>query len=187
MLKLIKGSRLFSNSKSTSSIGDVIKNSIAERSGLNSSTSSIQKTINSKKTENISSGDTFYKLPAAAKDKWMSFSQEDQFYAIIQLKLKPYYIKKNDIIISSKLNDLKPGDKINLEHCSELGSKNFILTGKPLIDRNYFKIEAVVLENFKSDLLIKERRMRRGRNKIVINTNSHTALRISEISVNQKF
>ncbi|KAJ3147330.1 hypothetical protein HDU89_005680 [Geranomyces variabilis] len=112
---------------------------------------------------------------------------QPSFYAIIELKSRPYHIQTNDIIIAPRINELALGDVIALDRVREIGSKDFILKGNPYIDPRYFAIKATVVEHVVSretEVLFKKRS---GRNRIIKNKSHHTALRVGEIEIVDKF
>ncbi|KAI8908794.1 hypothetical protein DFJ77DRAFT_473313 [Powellomyces hirtus] len=111
---------------------------------------------------------------------------QPSFYAIVELKARPYHVHKNDVILTPKINSLQLGDVIALDRVREIGSPDFILKGNPYIDPTYFSIKAVVVEHLVSkenETLFKNRS---GRNRIVKNKSHHTALRVAEIDINDK-
>ncbi|KAJ3168420.1 hypothetical protein HDU87_001151 [Geranomyces variabilis] len=112
---------------------------------------------------------------------------QPSFYAIIELKARPYHIQTNDIVIAPRINDLALGDVIALDRVREIGSKDFILKGNPYVDPRYFAIKATVVEHVVSretEVLFKKRS---GRNRIIKNKSHHTALRVGEIEIVDKF
>ncbi|KAJ3150117.1 hypothetical protein HDU86_006741 [Geranomyces michiganensis] len=112
---------------------------------------------------------------------------QPSFYAIIELKARPFHIQTNDIIIAPRINDLALGDVIALDRVREIGSKDFILKGNPYVDPRYFNIKATVVEHVVSkenETLFKKRS---GRNRIITNRTHHTALRVGDIEIMDKF
>lgn len=110
---------------------------------------------------------------------------QDKYYAIVEIKGRPYYVTTSDVVITMRMNELQLGDVISLDRVRELGSEDYILKGNPYIKPDYFTVTATVIEHPVSKDITRIHHKRRGRDKTVVNKNHHTALRISEIKINE--
>ncbi|TPX69313.1 hypothetical protein SpCBS45565_g02506 [Spizellomyces sp. 'palustris'] len=119
------------------------------------------------------------------KDALDLLRNQSQYYAIVEIKNRPYFVNNNDIIVTMRMNDLRLGDVIALDRVREIGSGDYILKGNPYIDPKYFRIKAVVVEHPVSTEIVSVHKKRRGRDKIVRNNNHHTALRVAGIEINK--
>ncbi|KAI9105009.1 hypothetical protein DFS34DRAFT_224284 [Phlyctochytrium arcticum] len=113
------------------------------------------------------------------------FRKESKYYAIVEIKNRPYFVNSHDIIITMRMNELQLGDVISLDRVREIGSADYTLEGNPYIDPKYFSINAVVIEHPVNKETVAIHRKRRNRNKVVFNHSHHTALRISSIEINK--
>lgn len=111
---------------------------------------------------------------------------QPNYYAIVEIKSRPYHIAKNDLIITPRMNDLKLGDVIKLDRCREIGSPEYILQGNPYIDPSYFSISASVVEHTKSEQIVRRHWKRSGDDKFVSNASHHTKLRVCELNINEQ-
>ncbi|KAJ3016408.1 hypothetical protein HKX48_004049 [Thoreauomyces humboldtii] len=108
---------------------------------------------------------------------------QNHFYAIVEVKARPYHVNLNDVIITMRMNDLNLGDVIELDRVREIGSADYILRGNPYVDPRFFRISAVVVEHPVSRDVVSVHKKRSGRDKVVTNRTHHTALRVSAIDI----
>ncbi|KAI8816466.1 uncharacterized protein EV422DRAFT_283458 [Fimicolochytrium jonesii] len=111
---------------------------------------------------------------------------QDKYYAIVELKSRPYYVNLNDVLITMRMNELELGDIIQLDRVREIGSRDFVLKGNPYVDPSYFTIKAVAIEHPVSREIKTIHKKRRGRDRVAFNHSHHTALRIATIKINDQ-
>ncbi|KAI9199477.1 uncharacterized protein BJ171DRAFT_570472 [Polychytrium aggregatum] len=109
---------------------------------------------------------------------------DGRLYAIMEIKGRPYHVTFNDIVVTMKMKDLKPGDVISLDRVREIGGANYVLKGSPYIDPSYFTLTAVVTEHSISKESVETHFLKRGFNKTVRNVNHHTSLRVAQLKIN---
>ncbi|KAF9365660.1 hypothetical protein BGX34_009091 [Mortierella sp. NVP85] len=107
-----------------------------------------------------------------------------RYYAVAEIKNRPYLITKNDIIVLDRLKDVKLGDVIELNQIKELGSKDYAIKGKPYISPEYYSIKATVIEQPKGKIVetIKKKRRKHFQRRYHIKP-LHTLLRVCELEV----
>ncbi|KAF9932187.1 hypothetical protein FBU30_008742 [Linnemannia zychae] len=107
-----------------------------------------------------------------------------RYYAVAEIKNRPYLITKNDIIVLDRLNDVKLGDVIELNQIKELGSKDYAIKGAPYVSQEYFSIKATVIEQPKGKMVetFKKKRRKHFQRRYHIKP-LHTLLRVSELEV----
>ncbi|KAF9428810.1 hypothetical protein BGZ94_000990 [Podila epigama] len=107
-----------------------------------------------------------------------------RYYAVAEIKSRPYLITKNDIIVLDRLNDVKLGDVIELNQIKELGSKDYAIKGQPYVSPEYFSIKATVIEQPKGKMIetFKKKRRKHFQRRYQFKP-LHTLLRVSELEV----
>ncbi|KAG0362448.1 hypothetical protein BGZ54_008619 [Gamsiella multidivaricata] len=107
-----------------------------------------------------------------------------RYYAVAEIKNRPYLITKNDIIVLDRLKDVQLGDVIELNQIKELGSKDYAIQGKPYISPEYYSIKATVIEQPKGKIVetFKKKRRKHFQRRYHIKP-LHTLLRVSELEV----
>lgn len=107
-----------------------------------------------------------------------------RYYAVAEIKNRPYLITKNDIIVLDRLKDVKLGDVIELNQIKELGSKDYAIQGKPYVSPEYYSIKATVIEQPKGKIIetFKKKRRKHFQRRYHIKP-LHTLLRVSELEV----
>ncbi|KFH63188.1 hypothetical protein MVEG_11223 [Podila verticillata NRRL 6337] len=107
-----------------------------------------------------------------------------RYYAVAEIKNRPYLITKNDIIVLDRLNDVKLGDVIELNQIKELGSKDYSIQGQPYVSPEYFSIKATVIEQPKGKMIetFKKKRRKHFQRRYQFKP-LHTLLRVSELEV----
>ncbi|KAI8812074.1 hypothetical protein BJ742DRAFT_794735 [Cladochytrium replicatum] len=108
---------------------------------------------------------------------------QPSYYAIVEIKQRPYHVHLNDVVITMRMNDCKLGDVLQLDRVREIGSMEYILQGNPYLHPDYIDIKAVVIEHPAAKEVVRQHWKKRGHDKIVRNRSHHTALRISEINI----
>lgn len=71
----------------------------------------------------------------------------DRLYAILEINTHPYNVTVGDVVISKRLPDTEIGDVLTLTNAREIGSRDYFIRGKPLVDPRYFSVNAMVLEH----------------------------------------
>ncbi|KAJ2999291.1 hypothetical protein HDV02_003224 [Globomyces sp. JEL0801] len=117
-------------------------------------------------------------------DALQSLANSKSFYAIAEIKSKPFHVAVSDIIITMRMNDLAIGDVIQLDRVREIGSEKGSLVGNPYILPAYFNMKAVVLEHTQAKPITRRHWKVSGDDKYVTNQSHHTVLRIVDISIN---
>ncbi|KAF9992461.1 hypothetical protein BGZ65_012212, partial [Modicella reniformis] len=107
-----------------------------------------------------------------------------RYYAVAEIKNRPYLITKNDIIVLDRLKDVKLGDVIELNQIKELGSKDYTIKGQPYISPEYYSIKATVIEQPKGKIIetFKKKRRKHFQRRYQIKP-LHTLLRVCELEV----
>ncbi|KAG0048108.1 hypothetical protein BGZ83_006902 [Gryganskiella cystojenkinii] len=107
-----------------------------------------------------------------------------RYYAVAEIKNRPYLITKNDIIVLDRLKDVKLGDVIELNQIKELGSKDYAIQGQPYVSPEYYSIKATVIEQPKGKIVetFKKKRRKHFQRRYHIKP-LHTLLRVSELEV----
>lgn len=91
-----------------------------------------------------------------------------------------------DILTIPRLNDVKLGDTLALIDIHELGSREYILRGNPVIPSGTVAVSATVVEHTKGPLeLIVKKKRRKGYKKTIQHKQTYTRLRISDFQVKE--
>jgi ribosomal protein L21 len=83
------------------------------------------------------------------------------------------------------MNDLNLGDVITLDRVREIGSEDYIIQGNPYVYPDFFTIKATVIEHPVGREIVRHHWKKRGYVTKHVNRNHHTALRITDISINK--
>lgn len=111
---------------------------------------------------------------------------QTRYYAVVEIKGRKYTITELDNIVLNRNADLQIGDKIKLNQVLELGSKDFSILGEPLVNKEYFNIEATVMEHCRGpNINIIKHRPRKGYRREYNYRNYYTILKISKLEVNK--
>ncbi|KAG0226635.1 hypothetical protein BGW41_004119 [Actinomortierella wolfii] len=107
-----------------------------------------------------------------------------RYYAVAEIKNRPYLITKNDIIVLDRLKDVKLGDVIELNQIRELGSKDYAIQGQPYVSSDYYSIKATVIEQPKGKMVetFKKKRRKHFQRRYHFKP-MHTLLRVCELEV----
>ncbi|KAF8926909.1 hypothetical protein BGZ47_002465 [Haplosporangium gracile] len=107
-----------------------------------------------------------------------------KYYAVAEIKNRPYLITKNDIIVLDRLKDVNLGDVIELNQIKELGSKDYAIQGAPYVSSEYYSIKATVIEQPRGKIVetFKKKRRKHFQRRYHIKP-LHTLLRVSELEV----
>jgi large subunit ribosomal protein L21 len=112
-------------------------------------------------------------------------SEEPELYAKVFINVRLLTITVNDLITCHRLKDTKLGQVLLLDRVVEIGSKNYTLSGSPLINSSWFRVEAVVLEHGRgARVKAKVHKQRKGRRRTCTIKPHTTTLRIRRIAIN---
>ncbi|RKO86912.1 hypothetical protein BDK51DRAFT_19650, partial [Blyttiomyces helicus] len=111
---------------------------------------------------------------------------QNRYFAIVEIKRKPFFVHLRDMIITDRMKDLQIGDELILDRVREIGSDDFILRGNPYVDPKYFTLKTVVIEHTPSMKMLTIHKKRVGKDKLRYNHAHHTMLRVTEISINER-
>ena len=108
-----------------------------------------------------------------------------ELYARIHIHKRNLLVTEGDIIkLPVNMKDVKVGDTLVFDQVSELGSRNHTLSGDR-IDPSLFSIKGVVLEKSRvKRTVLKKTRRRRRHVRSVVQNNSLTVIRVSELKAN---
>ncbi|OXU19893.1 hypothetical protein TSAR_009164 [Trichomalopsis sarcophagae] len=110
-----------------------------------------------------------------------------RLFAVVHLAGKQYKITESDIIIIRGYWPPDVGDQIKLEKVLLLGSKDFTLVGRPLLNRELVTINATVIDKTFSNTITHFRfRKRKQYRRIHFFRIQHTMIRITSILLNGK-
>ncbi|KAJ4295658.1 hypothetical protein N0V88_004360 [Collariella sp. IMI 366227] len=107
-------------------------------------------------------------------------------YATIHIHGRPYLVTQGDSIrLPFKMPGVEPGDILQLNRATNLGSRDFTLKGAPYVDERLFACRAVVTGTEAEPMRIKIKKKRRCRKtKTVRSKHKYTVLRVCELRVN---
>eukprot|EP00842_Homolaphlyctis_polyrhiza_P004030 jgi/Hompol1/4628/HPOL_003781-RA len=117
------------------------------------------------------------------KDALLLMHNQTQYYAVVEIKNRPYHVSKNDVIVTPRMKDLQLGDIIELDRVREIGSSDFVLQGNPYIDPRFFKMAAVVVEHAVSKDIHRVYWKRSGNVRRTTRNTAHTLLRVCEMDI----
>lgn len=94
-------------------------------------------------------------------NKQIATKATGRLFAIIYLAGQQFKVTENDIIIVSGHWPPQPGDKLNLEKVLLLGSKDFTLVGRPILNRELVSVNATVIQKTLSHTITRFRMKKR--------------------------
>lgn len=108
-----------------------------------------------------------------------------RLFAVVHLFGRQRIVSSGDLLMLDSHLPLKCGQKLHLDKCLVLGGKDFSIIGRPILDKELFKIEATVVEKTMSDtrLQYKSKPRNHGIRKFFYNASPVTVLRINEIEL----
>ncbi|XP_014204861.1 39S ribosomal protein L21, mitochondrial [Copidosoma floridanum] len=110
-----------------------------------------------------------------------------RLFAVIHLAGKQYKVTESDLIVVRGYWPPNPGDKVTLEKVLLLGSKDFTLLGRPILNRELVSIDATVIDKTFSHTVTHFRfRKRKQYRRIHFDRFQQTMLRINTIKINGK-
>lgn len=108
-----------------------------------------------------------------------------RLFAVVHLCGTQFKVTESDVIIVTGHWAPQPGDKLNLEKVMLVGSKDFTLIGRPILNRELVSVNATVIEKTLSHTIFRFRRRQRKQFKRINFYRTHqTALRINSITIN---
>lgn len=112
---------------------------------------------------------------------------KQRLFAVIHLFGKQRLITTGDLLLTDNAIPLECGQKLLLNKCLVLGGKDFSIIGKPLVDKELFRIDATVVEKTMTDTKLNYRHTPRnhGITKSFYYALPRTVLRINNIELKQ--
>ncbi|XP_012055104.1 PREDICTED: 39S ribosomal protein L21, mitochondrial [Atta cephalotes] len=108
-----------------------------------------------------------------------------RMFAVVQVCGKQFKITEHDIIIIEGFWPPNIGDQLKLEKVLLVGSKDFTLIGRPILNRELVSVDATVIEKTLSHTKTRFRfRPRKQYRRINFYRIQHTMLRINSININ---
>ncbi|XP_014484957.1 PREDICTED: 39S ribosomal protein L21, mitochondrial [Dinoponera quadriceps] len=108
-----------------------------------------------------------------------------RLFAVIQLLGKQFKVTENDIIILEGFWPPNIGEHLKLEKVLLVGSTDFTLVGRPILNRELVTVNALVIEKTLSHTKTRFRFLKRKRyRRINFYRMQHTMLRIKSIKIN---
>ncbi|EFN82727.1 39S ribosomal protein L21, mitochondrial [Harpegnathos saltator] len=110
-----------------------------------------------------------------------------RMFAVIQICGKQYKVTENDIIVIQGFWPPNIGERMKLEKVLLVGSTDFTLVGRPILNRELVSVDVTVIEKTLSHTITRFRFMPRKKyRRINFYKVQHTMLRINSITVNGK-
>ncbi|XP_029670274.1 39S ribosomal protein L21, mitochondrial [Formica exsecta] len=108
-----------------------------------------------------------------------------RMFAVVQVCGKQFKVTENDIIIVEGFWPPNIGDRLKLEKVLLVGSTDFTLVGRPLLNRELISVDVTVIEKTLSHTKTRFRfRKRKQYRRINFFRIQHTMLRINCININ---
>lgn len=110
---------------------------------------------------------------------------KQRLFAVIHMFGQQKIITSGDLLMIDQHIPLECGQQLLLSKCLVLGGKDFSLIGRPLLDKDIFRIKATVVEKTMSDTrcFYKHTPRSRGFKKYFFQANPRTVLRINDIEL----
>uniref|UniRef100_A0A6G1SHC3 Large ribosomal subunit protein bL21m n=1 Tax=Aceria tosichella TaxID=561515 RepID=A0A6G1SHC3_9ACAR len=108
-----------------------------------------------------------------------------RLFAVIHMFGKQRLVTNGDLFMVDHHLPLECGEKLLINKCLVLGGKDFSIIGRPLIDKDLFRINATVVEKTMTDHKCSYRHVPRdgGNQKFLFQARPRTVLRINEIEL----
>lgn len=108
-----------------------------------------------------------------------------RLFAVIHMFGKQRLVTSGDLLMVDQHLPLECGDKLLINKCLILGGKDFSIIGRPLINKDLFRINATVVEKTMTDHRCFYRHVPRdgGNQKFFFQSLPRTVLRINEIEL----
>ncbi|KAI9591742.1 ribosomal protein L21-like protein [Syncephalis fuscata] len=113
--------------------------------------------------------------------------EQKEHYAVAEIMGRSFLVTKNDIVVVDRLRNAKVGDILELDRIREIGTMDYTLFGKPLVDSRIIRVRATVIEEPKGSQVIKIKfKKRKNYHRRLRYRHHYTLLRISEVQVMPK-
>lgn len=89
-------------------------------------------------------------LPADIQQTAQLLKNQKNHYAVIEIMGRSFLVTKNDIVVTDRLRHAKVGDILEFDRIREIGSMDYTLYGKPIINPEIARVRATVIEEPKS-------------------------------------
>lgn len=112
---------------------------------------------------------------------------KQRLFAVTHIFGRQAIITAGDLLQVDGHFPLQCGQKLLLNKCLLLGGKDFTLVGRPLLEKDMFRIEATIVEKTMSDhrCFFRHTPRNRGVKKYFYQSLPRTVLRINEIKLNR--
>lgn len=110
---------------------------------------------------------------------------KQRLFAIIHMFGKQHLITTGDLLSIDHHIPLECGQKLLFNKCLVLGGKDFSIIGRPILDKEIFKVDATVIEKTMTDIRCKywHKPRNRGIQKFLYQTHPRTVFRINNIEL----
>lgn len=110
---------------------------------------------------------------------------KQRLFAVVHLFGRQQLVTTGDLVVIENHFPLECGQKLLLNKCLLLGGKEFSIIGKPLVDKELFKIDATVVEKTMTDhrCLYRHTPRNHGIRKFLYQALPRTILRINNIEL----
>ncbi|XP_076240638.1 mitochondrial ribosomal protein L21 [Calliopsis andreniformis] len=120
-----------------------------------------------------------------AINKQIATKSVGRLFAVIHLCGTQFKVTESDIIIVNGHWPPQPGDKLKLEKVLLVGSKDFTLIGRPILNRELVSVDATVIQKTLSHTITRFRmRKRKQFRRLNFYRIHRTMLRINSININ---
>lgn len=118
-------------------------------------------------------------------NKQIATKSTGRLFAVIHLLGKQFKVTESDIIAIEGNWPPQPGDEIKLEKVLLVGSKDFTLIGRPILNRELISVDAIVIQKTLSHTITNFKMKKRKQYKRLNFYRIHrTMLRITSININ---
>lgn len=114
-------------------------------------------------------------------------TNKERLFAIIQMFGKQHIVKSGDLLMVNGHIPVKVGQPIIINKCIVLGGKDFSIIGRPIVDKELFRIDATAVEQTMSDVKCSFRHTQRcqGHKKYFFQSLPRTTIRINNIHLKE--
>ncbi|XP_043268371.1 39S ribosomal protein L21, mitochondrial [Venturia canescens] len=120
-----------------------------------------------------------------AVNNQVSTGTTSRLFAVVHICGKQFKVTDNDLIVIQGYWPPMPGDQLKLEKVLLVGSTDFTLVGRPLLNRELVSVDATVIEKTFSNTKTRFRmRARKQYKRIHFYRIPHTMVRINSIRIN---
>ncbi|KAI8055158.1 ribosomal protein L21-like protein, partial [Syncephalis plumigaleata] len=123
-------------------------------------------------------------LPSDIQQAAQLLRDQKKHYAVIEIMGRSFLVTKNDIVVIDRLRHAKVGDILEFDRIREIGTMDYTLYGKPIINSEVARVRATVIEEPKSSEIIKIKfKKRKNYHRRLRHRHHYTLLRISDVEV----